>query len=272
VKIEQLSKTIDGPNMIANSIDADQLVPLRTPHDGTNRRNFVKSVACEFKFPTMLGLAESTPSKPFVDALRKKFPHYELVKEMQIQVGERAFPEAMGHAVRSPDRTCSITLKKEAVVLEATKYSFYRDLRPSIEQMLKAVIPIIDSEVFTRVGLRYVNVVPVGPSDDLTDWVNPTLSGITKQGFQGFSELQGRFRLSVENGGCLLQHGMKLKSPIAELTSSPTPDYVLDIDCYREGDIGCAGALAVVDKLRVQANSLFEWCLSSKALGYLRGD
>lgn len=73
--------------------------------------------------------------------------------------------------------------------------------------------------------------------------------------------------LTGEDGGCLLQHGLKHKEvqrdkPVA------MPDYVLDIDSFRM-DVPASEVASVLDATHRQAFSMFRWALGPKAIGLL---
>lgn len=246
-----------------------ELVPLVDVHDGKHQRNYTRSVVCEFRFPTLLSLAGAEPPKSFVTALRRSYPKLELAKEVSIGLGD-AMPSAHSHILRSKNMSWTITLKKDSIALETSRYSFYKDLRERVEELLSAISPVIDTDYFTRIGLRYVNLVVTDGKTQLSEWINPVLVGVTETGFNGISESAGRLGLHTEGGGCLLQHGIKAKeSDQSHLeVSNSIPNYILDIDSYRE-DVTSIDALDVLDEMRQQAYSLFSWSLGPKGKEHL---
>jgi uncharacterized protein (TIGR04255 family) len=244
---------------------ADELVPLVDLHDGKNKRNYTKSVVCEFRFPTLLELSGAEPPRSFITALRKSYPTLELGKEVSLNLAE-PMRSAHTHILRSKKLSWTITLKKDSVALETNRYTFYSDIRKRVEELLIALKPIIDADYFTRIGLRYVNLIPTDEESQLSEWVNPLLVNITEAGFKGIAESAGRLGLIANDGGCLLQHGLKIKANenLNAEAANVTPDYIIDIDSYRE-DIAVTNALDVLDKMRHQAYSLFSWSLGPKA-------
>jgi uncharacterized protein (TIGR04255 family) len=258
---------------MASKIPASQLMPLVEPNDGQYRRNFTRQVVCEFRFPTLLSFGDPQPPKALVSALRKQYPVLELGKEVSIGLGESGSP-TLSHILKSPKLTWQVALKKESLSIETSRYVNYKEFRSRVAEVLQATIPLIDSDFFTRVGLRYVNVVTTDGKMPLSDWINPALVGIVEQhGFSGINELAGRLRLQGDDGGCFLQHGVKPKepSPQSEDDSVAVPDYILDIDTYRD-EVMTAEALSTLDGIRIQAYSMFQWAIGQRAKDYLKTD
>jgi uncharacterized protein (TIGR04255 family) len=253
---------------------ADELVALVTPHDGQHRRNFARQVVCELRFPTLLAFAEMDPPKTFVTALRKKYPILELGKEVLIAGTGESAPAKHSHILKSAKGDWTVTLKKDAVAIETTRYTVFKDMRLRVAEVLEALVPVIDADFFTRVGLRYVNLVTTDGESPLAEWINPALVGPTvdMDRFKNISELAGRFRLTGgDGGGCYLQHGLKLKEGRTKDGIALVPDYVVDIDSYRE-EVLVKDTLATLDRMRLQAYSLFDWSIGERARNYLLSD
>jgi hypothetical protein len=68
-----------------------------------------------------------------------------------------------------------------------------------------------------------------------------------------------------------LQHGLKLKEGRTKDGIALVPDYVVDIDSYRE-EVLVKDTLATLDRMRLQAYSLFDWSIGERARNYLLSD
>lgn len=249
--------------------DADELVPLLPTHEGAFKRNFIKQAVCELKFPTLLALGGAQPPKAFVSALRKAYPLLELSKEVPLGFAENSAENGHSHVLKSSKQTWTVTLKKDAVLLETSRYTDFKEMRQRAEEVIKAVSPLIDSDFFTRVGMRYINSIATDGDTPLQEWINPTLIGpVEKNGFKGVAEFAGRFRLEADDGGCQLQHGLKNKDKAHAEDGVLVPDYVIDIDSYRS-EVSLDEVLPTLDGMRLQIFSMFQWCLGPRAKEYL---
>ena len=135
-------------------------------------------------------------------------------------------------------------------------------------RVVDAAAKIIDSDFFTRIGLRYIN--SIDREEDPTDgWVNPDLVIPIRSGqFTGFQEYAGKIQLAAPDGGCLLQHGIKVK-PKHEGKDTQA-EYLIDIDAYRN-EVSLNDAAVAMDAIHSQAFDVFDWAIGDKSRDYLSG-
>lgn len=255
--------------MTASPTKADDLVRQVPEIQGGFPRNFIRQAVCELRFPTLMSLGGAKPPEKFVAALRKRFPISETINEVTVGAGQSSVT-SHAHQFKSTKLVWTASLKQSAVVLESMRYSTYADFRERAQDVLDAALLVIDSDFFTRVGLRYINVVPTDEAP-MTEWINPALvQPLIGHGFTGISEFAGKLAMSAEDGGCLLQHGVSIKGDEPGPTQRP-PDYVIDIDTYRV-DIPAGDVMSILDANHRQAFSLFSWALGSRAKALLQVD
>jgi uncharacterized protein (TIGR04255 family) len=131
-------------------------------------------------------------------------------------------------------------------------------------------------DFFTRVGLRYINIVPCEP-EAAAEWVNPALVGPLSAGTYGaINEFWQRVQGPTAVGGYTFNHGVQVQP------GTPPQEYLLEFDFFKE-DVPVAEAAAVVKdcatdeerKLAARAKlhelefSMFRWSLGPKANEYL---
>jgi uncharacterized protein (TIGR04255 family) len=248
---------------------ADDLVLTRSENTDRFKRNFLRQAVCELRFPTLMELGEQRPPSSFVKALRKDYPHLELNNEFTLGLGASNTGSSNVHIFRSAKLNWSVTLKQSALTIETTSYSGFEGLRERILKIIEAAEPVIDSDFFTRIGLRYINVVNSG-DEDVTDWINPALtSTITSKAFAGVSDFSGRIQIGAEDGGCIFQHAITF--PQTATGTLAKPDFLLDIDTFRS-EIAISDAIGAVDIMHRQAFDIFDWSLSDRARSYLSED
>jgi uncharacterized protein (TIGR04255 family) len=246
--------------------NADGLVPTRSENIDRYKLNFLKQAVCELRFPTLMELGDSRPPAAMVAALRKEYPHLELANQVTIGVGASA-GTSNAHIFRSSKLNWTISLNQSSLSIETTAYPGFPQMRERILRVVDAAAKIIDSDFFTRIGLRYIDVIDV--DEDPTDgWVNPALvQPILSRQFTGIQEYAGRLQLLADDGGCLLQHGIRIKQPTRDGKATP-PEYLLDIDSYRN-DVGLSDTAEALDAMHSQAFDIFDWSLGEKAKNYL---
>ncbi len=249
--------------------EADQLVKTRSDNINRYKRNFLRQAVCELRFPTLMELGGPRPPAAFVSALRKEYPHLELANEVTFGVGMGAGGAESNHThiFRSSKLKWSVSLKQNALTVETNNYSEYADLKKRVLYVVEAAKAVIDSDFFTRVGLRYINVIECGSEDPTLGWVNPELvAPLSNDKFSGVSEYAGRLSLLAEDGGFLLQHGLQL---VNQGKNKPlNPDYVVDIDAYRN-EVNVEHVEMAIDIMHAQAFDIFDWSLGDKARSHL---
>lgn len=241
--------------------EADSLV--NAPSDNLDRykRNYLRQAVCEFRFPTLMEIGETRPPAAFVTALRKEYPTLELANELTLGIGGGSNGSNHSHIFRSSKLTWTVSLKQSSVAIETTAYTNYAQLRDKVLRVVDAAAKVIDSDFFTRIGLRYINVVDTG-EDPAEGWINPQLVGPILSGcFSGINEYAGRLQLAAEDGGCLLQHGLRRKEQNGDLA---IPKYTVDIDSFRH-DVAIGDAGAALDAMHSQAFDMFDWAIGPKA-------
>lgn len=245
---------------------ADLLVNAPSANIDRYKCNFLRQAVCELRFPMLMELGEARPPAAFVSALRKEYPHVELANEVTLGIGTT--PGANhAHIFRSSKLNWTVSLKQSALTVETTTYTEYEQLRDRVLKVVKAAQEVIETDFFTRIGLRYVNVLD--PESDPADgWVNSSLvQPILSQKFTGVKEHAGRLHLGAEDGGCLLQHGIRLKPPARD-DKEQFPEYLIDIDAYRT-DVLLSDVGVTLDTMHAQVFDLFDWCLGDKAREHL---
>lgn len=246
--------------------EADALVATRSENVDRYKRNFLRQAVCELRFPTLMELGGARPPTSFVAAIRKEYPNLELANEVTLGIGGGSTTPNHAHIFRSAKHTWNVSLKQSSFSIETTAYTGYAQMKERALRVIEAASKIIDSDFFTRVAIRYINVLD--KDDDPTDgWVNSDLVNPIRSGqFTGIHEYAGKIQLTADDGGCLLQHGIRLRKLNGE--SRASSEYLLDIDTYRN-EVNVGDAEAALDAVHIQAFNMFDWALGPKGRGYL---
>ena len=242
--------------------DGSGRAALNVPASGPAHyeRNFIRQAVCELRFPTLYELEAPKPPASFALALRKEYPNQQLVEELS--VGNATMSRAPMHTFKSKRQRWTVTLKAAAVLLETSHYDSFVEFKERLAAVLKAAATVIDSDFFTRVGLRYINTIPY-PNGELQDWVNPALVGPLAAGIYGdVTEHNGRVIGFTPCGGYIFQHGLVIDG------NTTKREYTLDFDLSSE-DVALSETLAIVQNLHDLEFSLFKWAIGPAAEAYL---
>jgi uncharacterized protein (TIGR04255 family) len=242
---------------------AEPVRPLSVPAASPAHysKNFIRLAVCELRFPTLFELEGERPPVALSKAIRKEYPTHELLKNVNLNPG--GVVQANAHAFRSRKARWTVTVRAAALSLETTEYDTFPEFEKRLSFVIAAATSTIDSDFFTRVGLRYVNVLPVNDPREVGAWVNPALVAALGDGILGDVEEHWlRVRGPTSLGGYLFQHGLNTSPQVGGC------EYILDFDFYRE-DVGVSEAVGVVRRLHELEFAMFDWSLGPKAKEYL---
>jgi uncharacterized protein (TIGR04255 family) len=248
----------NGANSTANG-----LRPLSVPVASRTHyaRNFIRQAVCELRFPTLFEIDDQKPPTAFWKVVRKDFPIHDVLSN--VNVGPGSLAKATAHQFRSKQSRWTVVLRTSAITLETSRYDSFEEFMQQLRTVVEAAKQTIESDFFTRIGLRYINMLPCS-ANDVEGWVNQALVGPLTQGVLGdVSEYAHQVRGSTDSGGYLFQHGIG-----QEGGAEGRKGYALDFDFYRE-EVGVEDALTTVERLHALEFSLFSWTLGDKARTYL---
>ena len=131
------------------------------------RNNPLKQVICQLRFPPLLRIESAVPAD-FQEAIRRTFPLLHESRTVDLPPGVptelaevvgKALSQQVSYNFVTEDGAWSVSLTRDFVALSAAKYErweqFIERLRPPVE----ALVRLYDPAFFSRVGLRYQNVL-----------------------------------------------------------------------------------------------------------------
>lgn len=124
-------------------------------------KNPLVEVVCQLRFPRQLALAERLPAE-FQARLGVAYPFVELRDVLQISLsqGEDATPTRYPHYDFLPeDRSVRVTLTSEFIAVSTDSYDRWERFEAHLDSALRALIASYSVPFFSRIGLRYVDVI-----------------------------------------------------------------------------------------------------------------
>lgn len=244
---------------------SELLRPLELPRASRTKfvRNTIKQAFCELRFPTLPDL-DKEPPKQFVMAIRRLFPHYERGVGLTIGVTDRGVeqvPEA-SHQFLSQNRLWTAWLRNSSLGVETRGYADFHSFSGRVEQVLNAAKPCLDTDFFTRVGLRYVNVLPAARGD-IRGWVNDALLGPL-----GLDMFQGSIRHLSETRGRTSEGDYSFRFGLVQVEGELEPKYVLDADFSAEA-VEWGKTLALIERLNRLNFDMYAWAIGDRTREFL---
>jgi len=225
-------------------------------------RNTIVQAFCELRFPTLPEIANDAP-RDFVKLIRHAFPHYEHKLDVKLGVTDRGMeqiPQAT-HRFFSPSKLWTAWLRTSAVGIETRAYVDFESFVAQVGTVMAAAQPCLDTDFFTRVGLRYINVLPAAIGD-LEGWVRDELVGPMKPGPMSdaghyWCEVRGTTEIGTYTFryGCVGVEGQGQR-------------YVLDADFAAES-VEWADAPGCIRRLNELNYYLYSWAIGPRTREFL---
>jgi uncharacterized protein (TIGR04255 family) len=222
-------------------------------------RNFIKTAVCELRFPTLLEY-ETEPPRKLQKELRKDYPLYDEVQA--VSVGPDTVGRERRYLFKSRDGKWIASFKSFAIALETSHYTEFDDFAERLNRLLAKSQALIDSDFFTRVGLRYIDEIMI-EDNEISGWINDHLIAPLAQGTYGTVE-----RFIQEVRGYASTGPYTFKHGIVGRNASDRQVYTLDFDFYQE-NVKFDDVLALVSEFNKMSFRFFCWAIGPKARGRL---
>lgn len=234
---------------------------LNTPPEVSRQfsKSYIHEFVVEFRFPALLEIEHSNPVD-IQKAIRKEYPFYE--PAVTTTLGPAGSVTENSHVFRTKDKKNAINLKNASFSYSTQSYTSYQDVRKECEYLIERVVPFLESDFFTRVGMRYINLLPMNNDiQALKQRINPDLGKVLSSGVLGTLT-----QLRMQCGGQIdIDADYVFKCGITEDNQkNDTVSFILDYD-YRQLNVTVDQALTVLDKFHEKHFSFFWWSLGSAA-------
>lgn len=238
-------------------------------------RNPLVEVICQLRFPTILKIEAEAPAA-FQDAIRRDYPELQqqqqVVKLPNVPVLQQALTKMsaltrMTHEFISADGQWKVSLVREFIALSTTSYERWEEFRERLDQVVGALASIYEPAFFSRVGLRYRDVISrsmlglegVDWAELLTPALSAELSDRALRASVTENVHQVLFSFPELGGDVRLQHGLAVDEEREQQQV-----YVIDADFYTQARVPPGEELALLDRFNRQAGCLFRWCIQPR--------
>jgi len=159
-------------NTILNSkIYRRKNIPFPKSNRVIYKKNPLEKVICQLRFPPILKIDKEIPFlSEFQEQIREEFPNYEKLEEPNIPLSSVArgslpsdinmfFSSNINYAFFSEDDLWSVNLTRTYLALTTKKYEKWEEFRKKLQGPLNALKDIYKPSFFSRIGLRYIDVI-----------------------------------------------------------------------------------------------------------------
>jgi uncharacterized protein (TIGR04255 family) len=235
------------------------------------RKNPLVEVVFQARYQKFLPIETELPSE-FQKRLIAKYPMYEQRNIFHILLAvspQEGLPpaEVPGriHAFISSDKIWTVSLSSDALTVSTVKYVRWEEFRARTQEALEAFLAVYTLPIFTRLGLRYQNIIrpeELGLEQRWEMLLKPHIAGeFLGAGIEHGDIIARNTVLTAKLGNgdmMLLRHGL------VSHKETQTLAYMIDSDFYNEEQrtTDLNGTLDVAERLHANSGRLFNWCIT----------
>ena len=236
------------------------------------KKNPLDRVICQLRFPPILRIDAETPVE-FQDRVRKEFPYYseknELTMGLPSRVREQIPRELLGtknHEFSSEDGQWKINLTRTFIALSTDRYEVWEDFKKKLEMPLTTLINVYSPSHFSRIGLRYRDVIQrsVLGLDDVswTELLQPQILGVLVDSKIGGSvqNSESVYVISLSDG----ESAVRVSTQLTRDRNSDEICYVIDSDFFNAKKTSANDVIGRLDYFNKHASRLFQWCITER--------
>jgi len=238
-------------------------------------RNPLEEVICQLKFPPILRIESESPAA-FQESIRERYPLFSEKPRERLPVPDeiaKLIAENVPLTLANPsyefasaNAAWKVTLTRDFLALTSTKYQKWEEFREHLEIPLNALTRIYAPSFYTRIGLRYRDVIKrseLGLAG--VGWGSLLMPHIT--GELSVKEIAPRIKhvaretviaLEDETSKVRIQHGLARSGKNGEQC------YVVDSDFFRSQRTETGNVIQVLTIFNRQAGRLFRWCITDQ--------
>jgi len=242
------------------------------------KKNPLDRVVCQLRFPPILKIDAEVPAN-FQERIRKEFPIFSEAAELKLEfpsaVQGAVSPEMMEKLVQpairnyefaSDDGTWKVNLTRSFIALTTTKYTRWEEFKSKFELPLSSFIEIYSPDYFTRVGLRYIDLVKrsvLGLADVAwDDLLQPYVIGMlsTPEVGNSIQDFESKNEIKLEDG----ESTARIITKLFELPESGEICFIFDSDFFSQSKINVEQAIDKLDYFNLRSSRLIQWCITGR--------
>jgi len=246
---------------------------LETPRVLYNK-NPLEEVICQVRFPPILRIASELPAA-FQERIRQQYPLFqegrtieqelplpaELGKRLGLEIGS-----VVVYEFASADGAQTVALSRDALALTSRRYerweSFWMQLATPLQALQEEYAPAF----FTRVGLRYINVVRRGALGlsgvSWSQLIKPYLVGVL-----ALPEMEPHVEQDLQQSLIRLQGArgqVRINNGLARDAVGSEEPYIIDSDFFIDERTETKDAGDTLAGFNRKAGNLFRWCIEDR--------
>lgn len=241
--------------------------------------NPLAQVVCQLRFPPILSIDANIPAD-FQEFVRADFPNFAEASEFKFEIPSPVREQIPAELFRqvaqsasnknykfsSAEEDWNINLTRTFVSLSSTNYRRWEEFRTRLELPLQALIEIYRPDYFSRVGLRYVDLIRRSDlnledsawSELLSPYVIGMLASPDTVDFVTGLEASQEIELAGNDGTA------RIISRLVNSDDPPEVSFVLDSDFFKRSRTEIDDSMHVLDFFNTRSSRLIRWAITDR--------
>jgi uncharacterized protein (TIGR04255 family) len=239
-------------------------------------KNPLQQVICQLRFPTVLKIEVEKPGG-FQEQIRSDYPYFmektrSIPEELQRIIPrefEDVFPSErrLTYEFKSADEKWAISLTRDFIAFASLEYHRWENFFERLEIPLQALLDHYQPAFFTRVGLRYQDIIQrsaLGLGDvDWCELLQPQIAGALmrcddEDVKQHVKNTVTEVVIGLEND----RNQVRIKHGLIEKNDESC--YLIDSDFFTEERTETENVRDVLNYFGARGSRLFRWCITAR--------
>ena len=243
------------------------------------KKNPLDQVICQLRFPTILKIDAEIPAD-FQEKIREDFPNFKETSALKVEgppdvkgpipldVLKQVLQSSSGknYKFSSENGQWKVNLTRTFIALTANEYERWEKFKEKLEKPLKALIDIYSPAYFSRIGLRYIDVIRRSrlKLEDVNwnELIQPYILGILSSTVVG--EHVQNFKSQYEIRLSDKENIVRIITKLVEPADGGEVCYRIDSDFFKTGKTNINDAMDKLKYFNVRASRLIQWCITEK--------
>ena len=241
-------------------------------------KNPLDQVVCQLRFPPILKIEKGVPAD-FQDRIRSDFPDFHEKKETALPLSQGQSTEMSIDQFRrmttsevknfeflSEDELWKVNLTRTFLALSTKKYQRWEEFIAKLKGPLSALNDIYEPANFSRVGLRYIDIIRRSVLGlDNVDWselLKPYVLGFLNntEVREHVESYLAQYEIRLADGSSIA----KIVMGLAEDTKTKEVCFKIDTDFFDARKTDCESAVEKLNYFHIRASKLIQWLIENK--------
>ena len=240
--------------------------------------NPLDKVICQLRFPPILKIDTKVPDE-FQERIRDCFPEFSEKAEIKLPIFKSAQKDTPAEVLQSitpmgnknyefssEDKVWTINLTRTFIALSTKEYKRREDFRTHLDAPLQAFIEIYKPSAFSRVGLRYIDIIRRSELN-LNDMPWSELLKPHALWLLGSSDVNNNIRSFQAQCEIELEDETSIARVMTGLVDGQESDeecFMIDTDFYTTKKTATTDVDSKLDYFHIRGSRLIQWLITER--------